>query len=76
MPKFLKFWYILLKNEKSRFLSFFFQNIPFFYWWALFVLILPINVDKPHYNMINIMAAMILLNIKLAEIMKLFQYAI
>ena len=75
MPKFLKFWYILLKKEKSRFFSFF-QNIPIFYLWALFVLFLPINVDKPHYNINNSMAAMIFLNIKLAEIMKLIQYAI
>ena len=65
----------MVKNEKPKFGNFF-QVYQFFYYSALSVLFLAINRDKSQYNMINSMGAMIFLFIKLAEIMKLIQYAI
>ena len=39
-----------------------------------FVLFLAINQDKPHYNDINSMGAMIFCSIKKSDLMKLLQY--
>ena len=54
----------------------FFLVYQFFYYWTLFVLFLPINRDKPHCFILNIMGAMIFWFIKLSEVMNLIQYAI
>ena len=65
----------MVKSEKLKFWKFF-QVYQFFYYWTLFVVFLPIKRDKLQYNMINSMGAMIFWIIKLAEIIKLIQYAI
>ena len=63
------------KSEKTKILKKF-PILSIFYYWTLFVLFLPIKIDKLQYNMINSMGAMIFWIIKLAEIIKLIQYAI
>ena len=67
--------HILVKNKKPKFWKKL-QVYRIFDHCILFVLFLPINKDKPHCFILNIMGAMIFWLIKLSEVMNLIQYDI